>query len=141
MACSMAAGELSLRPCFPFSNSSSARSLVLAAEGESCPVGVVAPGEVIAEDGDVRAVEGFPPGEGHGWELDVGEAVLLLPPSRCLKSWTQWRVASTAAPTVNAMTVVSDRLWGDILQALEVRTCYVRLSLADSTFVWMTPKA
>ena len=46
----------------------------------------------------------------------MGEAVLLLLLSLLRKSCIQCRVASTAAPTVKAMTVVSDKLCGDILQ-------------------------
>ena len=118
-ACSMAVGELSLRPCLPLSKRSWARSLLFVGGGESCPVGVVAPGEVIAEEGEAMAVAVvvvLPPGEAQGWEVDVGEAVLLVLLSLLRKSCIQCRVASTAAPTVKAMTVVSDKLCGDILQ-------------------------
>ena len=128
-ACSMAAGELSLRPCLPLSRSSWARSLLFVAGGESRPVGVVAPGEVITEEGEAMAVAVvvvLPPGEAQGWEVDVGEAVLLLLLSLLRKSCIQCRVASTAAPTVKAMTVVSDKLCGDILQRyLSVSNCRV----------------
>lgn len=112
-ACSMAAGELSLRPCFPFSRRRRARSLPAVAGGESRPVGVVAPGEVITEEGEAMAVAVvvvLPPGEAHGWEVDVGDAVLLLLLSLLRKSCIQCSVARFAAPTVKAMTVVSDKL-------------------------------
>lgn len=117
-ASSMAAGELSLRPCFPLSSSREARSLECDAEGESCPVGVVVPGDVMTEEGDVRALLALVPGLVHCWVVEVGEAVLLpLLLSLLRTSWIQCRVASTAAPTVKAMTVVSDSPWGDILQS------------------------
>lgn len=117
-ACSMAAGELSLRPCFPLSSRSRDLSLLLPAGGDSGAVGVVAPGEVMAEEGEAIAAASFPPGDGQTWELEVGEAVLLaLLLSLLRRSWSQWSVAKTAAPTVKAMMDVSDRLCGDILQA------------------------
>lgn len=122
----MAAGEFSQRPCFPFNSSRVDLSLPDGGGGDSGAGGVLAPGDVMTEAGEASAADSFPPGEGHTWEVDVGEAVLLEPVlSLPRRSWSQWRVAITAAPTVKAMMVVSDRLWVDILQSSSpVKLCF-----------------